>query len=266
MLGGLVGHRRDDDHVAPVRGVDRLLRLRRVADRAERLLDHVGARVEREQHAGREAPAVGDERVADAHGHESAVGARADIAGAVRGRGRVSGFTGAVAVVDGVERVVVAEEEVPTRDVVDVTVVVVVDLVVVGRVEDEILGVGEPVAVAVGSPAKSAMSNRPSPLQSPSVAAHAGRASPMLMYAWRARSAIAPASRHLMPESRTAIKTSPRPWVTPSARSSAGPFWPHWLCGDENSSGRGSRRLVTLYESRSSSVGSTPAAGSSAGP
>ena len=154
MLGGLVGHRRDDDHVAPVRGVDRLLRLRRVADRAERLLDHVGARVEREQHAGREAPAVGDERVADAHGQEPAVRARADVAGAVRGRGRVPASPVPWPKLDGVERVVVAEEEVPTRDVVDVAVVVVVDPVVVGRVEDEILGVGEPVAVAVGEPAE----------------------------------------------------------------------------------------------------------------
>ena len=69
-------------------------------------------------------------------------------------RGRVFGFTGAVAVLDGVEGIVVSVEEVPTRDVVDVAVAVVVIAVAVLRIEDEIFGIGDRVAVAVGDRAE----------------------------------------------------------------------------------------------------------------
>ncbi len=101
-----------------------------------------------------EAASVGDERVAHAHRQELARGAHAHVAGAVgRGRG-VLGLTRAVPVVHGVERVVVAVEEVPARDVVDVAVVVVVDVVAVRGAEDEVLGVGDAVPVEVGDRAE----------------------------------------------------------------------------------------------------------------
>ena len=154
MLRGLVGHRRDDHDAALVRGVDRGLRLRRIRQRAERLLHHVRTDVEREQDARREATAVGDERVGDADRKHAAARARADVAGSVLARGRVLGLAGAVAVLDGVERIVVAVEEVPTRDVVDVAVAVVVLAVAVLRVEDEVLGIGDAVAVAIGDRAE----------------------------------------------------------------------------------------------------------------
>ena len=154
MLGRLVGHRRDHDDAACVRGIDRLLGLQRVRQRAERLLHHVRAGVEREQDARREPAAFGDERVGDADREEPAVRAVPDVAGAVLARVRVLGLAGAVPVLDGVERIVVAVEEVPTRDVVDVAVVVVVDAVAVRGVEDQILGIGDTVAVAVGDRAE----------------------------------------------------------------------------------------------------------------
>ena len=149
MLRRLVGHRGDHDDAAVVRRVDRLLRLRRVADGAERFLDDVGAAVEREEHAGRESRAVADERVRDPHRQEATPRARANVAGAVRGRGRVLRLPGAVSVLGHVERIVVAVEEVPARDVVDVAVRVVVDAVRDGRVEDQVLGIGEAVRVAI---------------------------------------------------------------------------------------------------------------------
>ena len=134
--------------------IDGLLGLARVADAPERLLDHIGALVESEQHPGRESAAVGDERVAHANGEELASGTRPDVAGAVLGCRRVRGLTGAVAVGDGVERIVVAVQEVPARDLVDVAIAVVVDAVVVRRVEDEVFGIGDTVAVAVGDRAE----------------------------------------------------------------------------------------------------------------
>ena len=56
------------------------------------------------------------------------MGARTDGADTVRGRVRSRGLARTMPVGDGVERIVVAVEEVPTGDVVDVAVVVVVDL------------------------------------------------------------------------------------------------------------------------------------------
>jgi len=150
VLRGLVGHRRDDDHPSPVGGVDRLLRLPRVVDRAERLLHDVRAAVEREQHARGEPAAVGDERVAHPHGDEPAAGAVAHVARAVLRGGRVLGLARAVAVLHGVEGVVVAVEEVPAGDVVHPAVVVVVHAVVPARIEDQVLGIRDAVAVAVG--------------------------------------------------------------------------------------------------------------------
>ena len=42
------------------------------------------------------------------------------------------------------------------------------------------------------------------------------------------------------------MSTSSRPLVTPHARSTAAPFWPHRFCGELSSSGRGSRQARAL--------------------
>ncbi len=150
MLARFVGHRRHDDDPAPVGGIDGLLGLPWVADRTQGLLDHVGALVETEEHAGGEPAPIGDERVAHPDGQELAAGTGPDVAGAVLGGGGIERFARPVPVADRVEGVVVAVQEVPARDVVDVAVPVVVDAVVVRRVEDQVLGIGEAVAVAIG--------------------------------------------------------------------------------------------------------------------
>ncbi len=150
MLGSLVRHRRHHHHVPAVRGVDRLLGLDGIVDHAERFLDDPGTRVEREEHSGREALPVGDERIADPHGNELTLRTGSDITGAVRRGHRVVGLTAAVSVVGGVERVVVAGEKIPTGDVVDIAVVIVVDAVGIGGVQDEVFGVGDAVVVLVG--------------------------------------------------------------------------------------------------------------------
>jgi hypothetical protein len=79
---------------------------------------------------------------------------------------------------------------------------------------------------------------------------------------------MSPALRHLMPESRTAMTTSSRPLVTPQARSTAAPIWPHWLWSDERSAGSSSRSDPSFQPAsvRGYSDGTAPGAGSSAGP
>ena len=150
MLRGFVRHRRDYDDTTLVRGIDRLLRLHGVRQRAECFLHHIGTGVQREHHARREPSPLGDERVGDADREQPAVRAIPDIAGAVLARVGVLGLAGAVPVLHRVERIVVAVEEVPPGDVVDVTVVIVVDTVAERGIEDQIFGIGDTVSVAVG--------------------------------------------------------------------------------------------------------------------
>ncbi len=148
VAGGLVRHRRVDDHPVLVGVVERRLRERGVVDRPERLLDHGHAVVGRVGDGLTEVVHVRDERVPDPQRHD-----RARRAGPVGEPGLAVGvlrLAGPVAVVDVVHRVVVVLEEVPPGDVVDVAVVIRVHPV--GERADEILGIDLVVAVEVGHP------------------------------------------------------------------------------------------------------------------
>ena len=148
VLRLLVGRRGDHGHVVAVRVLHGLAREARVVDRAECLLDHRRAVVDRVGDRRREVVHVRHEAVADALLDEHAVRAAADAARAVVRLGaRVLGLAGPVAVAHEVGRVVVVLGEVPAGDVVHVAVVVVV--APVGEGLDQVLRVEQAVAVAV---------------------------------------------------------------------------------------------------------------------
>ncbi len=147
MEAFLVGRRGDHRHVVGPGVLDRGARERGVVHRAERLLDHLRARVDGVHDAFGEEIRVGDEAVADAHGEHAAVRAGAEGPAVVGLGGRVLGLAGAVAVLHLVEGIVVVVDEVPAGDVVHVAVAVAVHSVAERR--DQVLGIEKPVAVAV---------------------------------------------------------------------------------------------------------------------
>ena len=139
----LVGLRRHDQHAVAVCVVGRRLGEAGVVQGAQRLLHDAGAVVNGVDHGLGPVVDVGDERVAHPHLEQHAVGALGDLLLDL-GR-RVAALASAVAVGHVVGRVVVALVEVPTRDVVDVAVVVVV--LAVGERADQVAGIDVVVAV-----------------------------------------------------------------------------------------------------------------------
>ena len=130
MTSVLVGHAGDVEHAVGIGVVERLLSKVVHVDGAESALHHPHAMIGRVHDCLGEGVDVGDEAVADPHGEKAAVGTATDAAMTVVAFGGcVAGFTGAVAIAGVVVRVVVILHEVPTRDVVDVAVVVVVDAI-----------------------------------------------------------------------------------------------------------------------------------------
>ena len=148
VLRLLVGRRGDHGYVVPVCVLHGVTREARVVDRAEGLLDHRRAVVDRVADRRRKVVHVRHEAVADPLLDEHAVRAAPDPARAVVRLGaRVLGLAGPVAVAHEVGRVVVVLGEVPTGDVIHVAVVVVV--APVGESHDQVLRVEQAVAVAV---------------------------------------------------------------------------------------------------------------------
>jgi hypothetical protein len=120
----LVRRRGDHGDVARVRVVDRAACERRVVDRAERLLDHLRAAVDREDDARANRFESAMKLSPTRTGSTMQLGHVPSVAAVVGLGRRVARLAGAVAVLHLVERVVVVVEEVPARDVVDVAVAV----------------------------------------------------------------------------------------------------------------------------------------------
>jgi len=152
VFGGLVRRRGDHRDAVVVGVVDRFAREHRVVEAAQSLLHDIHAAVRRVGRGLGEAVGLGDEGLAHAQRQNLAVGARADLAGAVVGFGRrVLVLARAVPVLHLVVGVVVVVDEVPAGDVVGVAVFVVVGAV--GEGDDQILRrehAGRPVTTFLG--------------------------------------------------------------------------------------------------------------------